>query len=298
MITATGFLTGAGGRRIYWQSWTPEAEPRALIVIVHGAGEHSGRYGHVAETLVHDGYGVYALDHRGHGRSDGPRALIDRLDNAVDDLDQLVVQASAEHPPAPVYLLGHSMGGTIAVRYALRYQSRLAGIILSGPLAAIEAGAPLLVAGRVLSAVAPKLGLVAVDPSLVSRDQDVVRAYASDPLVHHGKLPARTIGELASAIDRFPGDVPAIHVPTLILYGTADRLCPPSGSEMLAQRIGADDKSIRAYDGLYHEILNEPERDEVLAEIRRWLAARVALGATTPPSAGAGSGAAARSSTS
>lgn len=279
MITATGFLAGVGGRRIYWQSWTPEGEPRALIVIVHGAGEHSGRYGYVAETLVPDDYGVYALDHRGHGRSDGPRALIDRLDNAVDDLDRLVVQARAEHPAAPVYLLGHSMGGTIAVRYTVVHQDRVAGLILSGPLAAIEAGAPLLVAGRVLSVVAPKLGLLAVDPSLVSRDPEVVSDYVSDPLVHHGKLPARTLGELTSAIERFPSEVPTIRVPTLILYGTADGLCPPSGSQMLAQRIGAEDKSIKAYGGLYHEILNEPERDEVLAEIRRWLAARVGSGA-------------------
>jgi acylglycerol lipase len=315
VIAANGYLAGAGGRRIYWQSWKPESDPQALVVIVHGAGEHSGRYGSVAETLVQDGYAVYALDHRGHGRSDGPRALIDRLDRAVADLDRLVSEALAEHPALPVFVLGHSMGGTIAVRYALGHQQddsratqsgsrttrarpekarqdaeraagssggraggrreRLTGMILSGPLLAIEAGAPLRFAGRALSVVAPTLPLIGIDPALVSRDPQVVAAYESDPLVHHGKLPVRTLAELVSAIDQFPDSVAAITVPTLILYGTADRLCPPSGSGMLAQRIGSQDKTVKAYDGLYHEILNEPERDEVLADIRGWLSARV-----------------------
>ncbi len=284
MIAATGLVTGAGGRRIYWQSWSPESQARALIVIVHGAGEHSGRYGHTADALVHAGYAVYALDHRGHGRSDGPRALIDRLDNAVADLDQLVLDARAQHPGLAVYLLAHSMGATIALSYALEHQDRLAGLILSGALAALEAGAPLRLIGRALSVVAPQLPLIGVDPSLISRDPEVVSTYVSDPLVHHGKLPARTLAELASAIDRFPGSVPAITVPTLILYGSADKLCPPAGSEMLGRRIGADDKSVKRYDGLFHEILNEPERDEVLADIREWLSARVSSAAAAASS--------------
>ena len=279
MTHATGLLTGAGGRRIFWQSWSSDGEPRALVVIVHGAGEHSDRYVHVADRLCADGYAVYALDHRGHGRSEGPRALIDRLDNAVADLDQLVVQASAEHPAAPVYVLGHSMGGTVALRYALLNGERLAGLILSGPLAALEATPPpLRVIGNVLSTIAPRTPLIAIDASLVSRDPAVVSAYVSDPLVHHGKLPARTAAELAAAIDTFPDAVSAITAPTLILYGTADRLCPPAGSQMLGDRIGAADKTVKAYDGLFHEILNEPERDAVLADICSWLAERTATG--------------------
>jgi acylglycerol lipase len=284
MTHATGLLTGAGGRRIFWQSWKASGEPRALVVIVHGASEHSDRYVHVADALVADGYAVYALDHRGHGRSEGPRAVIDKLDSAVADLDQLVVQATAEHPGARVYMLGHSMGGTVALRYAVLHapDERLAGLILSGPLAALEAApAPLRLAGRVLSVVAPRLPLIAIDPTLISRDPAVVEAYISDPLVYHGKLPARTVVELADAIDSFPDAVRAITVPTVILYGTADGLCPPAGSQMLGERIGAVDKTVKAYDGLFHEILNEPEREAVLAEIRSWLAARTATGTAT-----------------
>lgn len=296
MTHATGFLNGARGRRIFWQTWSPGDEPRAVVVLVHGASEHSDRYRHVANALVQDNYVVYALDHRGHGRSDGPRAVIDRLENAVADLDQLVLEARERHPDAPVYVLGHSMGGTVALSYAIRHQlddsraaqlseaggraggrrERLAGLILSGALAALEAApVPMRVASRLLSAVAPNLPLIAIDASLVSRDPAVVSAYVSDPLVHHGKLPARTVAELAAAIDGFPAAVGAITVPTLILYGTADRLCPPAGSQMLGERIGAADKTVKAYEGLYHEILNEPERNLVLADIRGWLSARV-----------------------
>ena len=271
----TGFIDGVGGRRIFWQRWRPARSPRATVVIVHGAGEHSERYHHVAAGLLSDRYAVYALDHRGHGRSDGPRALIDRLDRAVADLDQLVVKARAEEGLQP-FMLGHSMGGTVAIRYAVLHQDRLAALVLSGPLASLEAApAPMRLAGRILSAVAPSLPLVAIDATQVSRDPEVVRDYQADPLVHHGRLPARTVAELAAAVDRFPDAVAAITIPTLILYGTADRLCPPAGSTMLGERIGASDRQVKAYPGLYHEILNEPERAAVLADIRAWLSERV-----------------------
>jgi acylglycerol lipase len=248
------------------------AEPRAVVVLVHGASEHSGRYAHVAGRLLDEGYAVYALDHRGHGRSEGPRALIDRMASAVADLDSLVGVAGP-----PVFLLGHSMGGTVALAYALRHQDRLRGLVLSGPLAALEAApAATRVAARILSALTPRLPLVSIDATLISRDPAVVRAYVEDPRVYHGKLPVRTVSELAGTIDALPDAVPAITIPTLIMYGTADGLCPPEGSLMLAERIGAADKTLLAYDGLYHEIFNEPEQERVLDDLCSWLAARVA----------------------
>jgi alpha-beta hydrolase superfamily lysophospholipase len=164
----------------------------------------------------------------------------------------------------------------VALAYALRHQNRLRGLILSGPLAALEAAPPhMRIAGRILSAVAPRLPLIAIDATLISRDPAVVQAYQTDPLVYHGKLPARTVAELARTIDSFPEAVPAITVPTLIMYGKADGLCPPDGSLMLAHRIGAADKTLLAYDGLYHEIFNEPEQQRVLDDLCAWLAARV-----------------------
>ena len=272
------YLNGVGGLRIFWQSRLPDSDPRALVVIAHGAGEHSGRYEHVARRLVADGYGVYAIEHRGHGRSDGTRALIDRIDNAVEDLDRLISLAGERHPQVEVFLLGHSMGGTIALRYAVSHQDRLAGLILSGPLAALEAVSPTQrIVVTLLSAVAPRAGVIAVDPNLVSRDPAVVKAYVEDPLVHHGKLPARTLTELASAIESFPATVATITIPTLVMYGTADRLCPTAGSVMLDRRVGAADKTVTAYEGLSHEILNEPEQEQVLDDLCSWLAARVAV---------------------
>ncbi|MGI8713882.1 MAG: lysophospholipase [Solirubrobacteraceae bacterium] len=287
MNHATASLNGAGGRQIFWQSWDPDpahadpargdgarSEPttRGVVVIVHGAGEHSGRYGHVAQRLVQAGFAVFAADHQGHGRSAGDRAVIDRINGAVADLDQLVTIAGAAHPGLPIFMLGHSMGATVSLEYAIAHQQRLAGLILSSALAALDAApAPMRLLGRTLSAVAPRLPLIGVDASLVSRDPAVVAAYRSDPLVHHGKLPARTVAELVAAAVTFPQRVTAITIPFLILYGTADRLCPPAGSVMLAERIGAADKTVYPYQGLYHEILNEPEQDTVLADVCGWL---------------------------
>ena len=296
MTEATGSFPGVAGRQIFWHSWTPAQPARGAIVLVHGAGEHSGRYAHVVARLVNEGYAVQASDHRGHGRSDGPRAFIEDMDDVVADVDSLVDRAVAAGPALPVFMLGHSMGGLVALRYALVHQERLAGLILSAALAALESvPRPLALVGRALSVVAPRTPLIAIDPSLISRDPAVVEAYRADPLVHHGKLPARTAAQLADAVESFPATVGAIRLPTLILYGAADGLCPPAGSEMLAQRIGSDDKTAKAYDGLFHEILNEPEREAVLDDIMSWLAARVgsdaaersaSVGAVEPDAAG------------
>ena len=278
-------LAGVGGLQLYRRWWRDERAdtdpPAAVVVLVHGAGEHSGRYEYVAERLVGDGYAVHALDHRGHGRSQGPRALIDRVDHAVTDLNALV-SAAVQHESAasiPVVMVGHSMGAMIALRYAGYHQHRLDGLALSGALASIEASPALRIVGRAISAVAPKLGLITIDSSLISRDPDVVAAYRSDPLVHHGKLPARTAAEIADTVAGFPSQVHEITIPTLIMYGTEDRLCPPAGSEMLGERIGAADTRVIRYPGLYHEIFNEPERDAVLSDLSEWLTAR--LGAST-----------------
>lgn len=270
---SAGGLTGVGGVRLYQQAWLPEGEPLAVVVLAHGLSEHSGRYEHVAERLVGAGFALHALDHRGHGRSVGPRALVD-LGAVVADLDTLV--DSAAQPGLPLFVLGHSMGGLIATEYAIRYQRKLAGLVLSAPLAALEAASPMTrLAAKMLSAVAPRLGVVEVDSALVSRDPKVVRAYDSDPFVYRGRLPARTVSQLASAIESLSERARTIEVPTLIMYGSADRLAPPAGSVMLESVISSRDKTLKVYDGLYHEIFNEPERDQVLDDLIAWLSAHV-----------------------
>jgi lysophospholipase len=270
-----GTFSGVGGAELYWQAWLPQADPKAVVVIAHGAGEHSARYAHVGDHLAGAGYATYALDHRGHGRSHGKGANIERMALVVEDLDAFVTLAGGRHPGAKVFLLGHSMGGAISLSYALRHQDRLAGLLLSGAAAALEAATPVqLFAGRVLSRIAPGLGVFGVDSSDVSRDPEVVRAYDQDPLVHHGKLPARTVGELAASADAFPDAIGKLTLPLLVMHGTEDRLTPPSGSAMVKDRASSADKHLELYEGLYHEILNEPERGQVLSDVTRWLDAR------------------------
>jgi acylglycerol lipase len=269
-----GWFDGAEGVGIFWQAWLPEGEPRGVVVIAHGASEHGGRYRYVVERLVPDGFAVYAIDHRGHGRSEGRRAQLGRLRHVVADLDQLIELAGAAHPGRDRFLLGHSMGGCVAISYALAHQDKLDGLALSAPLAALEAAPlPVRIVARLLSVVAPDAGIYQVESGAVSRDPDEVADYDADPLNHHGKLPARTLQELADAIAGFEARSPQLTVPLLVMIGTADDLVPPEGGRMIHDRAGSADKTLKTYDGFYHELFNEPpgERDRPLGDLAAWL---------------------------
>ncbi|HEX6713768.1 MAG TPA: alpha/beta hydrolase [Thermoleophilaceae bacterium] len=269
----TGHFDGARGVRIFWQAWLPEGEPRGVVALAHGISEHSGRYAWTGEQLVARGYAVYALDHRGHGQSAGDRAVIDSVANAVADLGELIAiaEAGSAGQDKP-FLLGHSFGGFLSLAFATRRQEEIRGLLLSAPAAVLEAASPIQrLAGHVLSAIAPKLGVFTVDPTTVSRDPQVVRDYDADPLNYHGKLPARTVHEMAQEIGRFPQTVPNITVPLLVQVGTGDQLVPPQSSELVYGWASSEDKTIKHYDGLFHEILNEPERDAVVADTLAWL---------------------------
>jgi acylglycerol lipase len=270
-----GHFDGAGGVLIYWQAWLPDNEPRACIALAHGASEHSGRYEWTATQLTDAGYAVYALDHRGHGKSGGPRAFIDRMENAVADVGTLIAMAAADHPGAErPMLFGHSMGGGVALAFATRRQDEIDALILSAPVAVVETASPVeRIAGHVLSVIAPKLGVFAIDSTTVSRDPEVVAAYDADPLNYHGKLPARTVHELTTEIGRFPESLKTLTLPLLVMVGTGDRLVPPAGSELVYETASSEDKTIKRYAGLYHELVHEPERDQVLADLTGWLGA-------------------------
>jgi alpha-beta hydrolase superfamily lysophospholipase len=269
----TGHFDGAGGVRIYWQAWLPSGKARGVVALAHGISEHSRRYAWTGEQLAARGYALYALDHRGHGQSDGARAVIDRVDNAVADLGQLMTIADGESDaPRKPFLFGHSFGGFLSLAFATRRQSEIQGLMLSAPVAVLEAASPVQrLAGHLLSAIAPKLGVFDIDSSTVSRDPEVVRDYDADPLNHHGKLPARTVHEMAQEIGRFPQTIPNITVPLLLQVGTADELVPPRSSELVYEWASSEDKTIKRYDGLYHEILNEPERQMVIGDTLAWL---------------------------
>jgi alpha-beta hydrolase superfamily lysophospholipase len=272
----TAKFEGEGGVEIHWQSWLPDGTPRGTVVIAHGVSEHADRYSHVGARLVRSGYAVYALEHRGHGRSGGKRAVVDRLDRAVADVGTLIGIARSEHPGVKLFLLGHSMGGAIALQFALDREDEIDGLVLSAPAADADAATRVeLLAGRVLSVVAPGAGVFPVDSSTISRDPEVVRAYDEDPMVFHKKLPARTVAELAQAIQKFPERTPGLKLPLLVMLGTGDELIPPAAGRMVHERAGSADKRLIEYDGLYHEILNEPEQDKVMDDLVQWLDAHL-----------------------
>jgi alpha-beta hydrolase superfamily lysophospholipase len=269
-------LPGAGGLRLFTQAWLPDADATRVVVIAHGLAEHGGRYAPLAARLVAQGCAVHAIDHRGHGRSPGRRANIGRFDDLVADLRALVESSRQEHPGLPLTLLGHSMGGALALTFALRHPELLQDLVLSAP--ALNAGPDVpwaqLVAVKLLSRIAPNVGALTLPAAAISRDPEVVRAYERDPLVYRGSIPARTLAELVDAMDAFPAAVGRLRCPVLILHGSGDMLALLEHCRPLYERMGSDDRTLRVYDGLYHEVFNEPERERVIGDLLEWLAAR------------------------
>jgi alpha-beta hydrolase superfamily lysophospholipase len=267
---------GEAGARLHARHWWPDAEPHSIAVLTHGLAEHCGRYGELVGHLTDAGYAVYALDHRGHGRSSGGRANIDRFEHVLADVDRLFAQARTDWPGRPATLIGHSMGGAIAFAYARRHQAALHGLVLSAPLLGMNPNVPKVqeLVARLLSRLAPGLGVLKLPADTISRDPAVVRAYQQDPLVHSGAIPARTLVELVDAVQTFPSLAPGLQLPVLVLHGTGDQLVPPAFTMPVVERFGSADRTVRVYDGLYHEVFNEPERARVYADLLAWLAER------------------------
>jgi acylglycerol lipase len=267
-----GTFAGALGGRTYWQSWTPET-PVGVVVLVPGVSEHSSRYAHVARRLNDAGYAVYGVDHRGHGRSSGPKGNLGRITGTVADLHTVRGLAERELPGLPVFVLGHSLGGLIALDYVTTTGADgLSGLALSGT--AIDPSIGTRLERRLaplLSAVVPGLGIVTLDAASISKDPEVVSAYRADPLVYTGKVRARTGAETLLAIARVSRALSNLTLPVLVMHGSDDRLASPRGAQLLIDSMGSPDKTLRLYDGFYHEIFNEPEREQVFADLVEWL---------------------------
>jgi len=268
-----GIIKGLRNLDLYYQCWLPDGEPRAVLLVVPGMAEHTGRYTNLVDYFVPKGYAIYGMDHCGHGKSEGLRCHVERFSDYVDDLKTFFDLVRAEHTAASIFLVGHSMGGTIATAYAIRYQEELAGLILSA--ATLKVGSSVtsaqILAARVLSAVLPKMGVGVLDASTISQDQAVVDAYVNDPLVYRGKIRARLGAELLKTLQALPGQMPRINLPILIMLGKADQLSDPEGSKMLYEKVASRDKTLRLYEGFYHEIFNEPGRAQVFADMEAWL---------------------------
>jgi alpha-beta hydrolase superfamily lysophospholipase len=270
-------FTGVGGTNIVYDLYEPEgAAPAGLILVVHGVAEHAGRYHHVADLLVGLGLRVAILDHRGHGRSGGKRLLVRDLSEFTADLETL--RKLELVTGAPTYLLGHSMGGCVALDYALDHQSSLTALVLSAPavLPGDDINPVLMRVAKVLGKVAPGLPGQKLSSASISRDPAVVAAYDADPLVFRGKLSAGIGGAMLRAMDTFPARLPSLTLPLLVLSGTEDKLVNPDGARLVDRLAGSTDKTLKMYDGLYHEVFNEPEKELVLGDLRDWLKAHLA----------------------
>lgn len=277
MKHAEGKLAAPAGASLYYQSWTPGDTPTAVLMVAHGLAEHSGRYQHFASFFVDRGFAVFALDHTGHGRSDGDRCHIGRFSEYTDGLSLLLVKVHEEYPGVPLVLIGHSMGGLIATSFLLDHQNDFTACVLSGAAVqpAVELSAIQGLVMRFFSRFLPKLRVLQLDASEISRDPEVVDRYRKDSLVYSGKVTARLAEQLFSEMKRIEDNATAFELPILILHGSSDGLTSPQGSKMLHENISSRDKKLIVYDGLYHEIFNEPEQKDVMTDVADWLAPRL-----------------------
>jgi acylglycerol lipase len=272
-------FTGLGGTNIVYDVYEPPTttggDPVGVVLVAHGVAEHAGRYAHVAEVLVGLGLKVVVADHRGHGRSGGKRLMVRDLSEYSADLDTLRTLELLEG--RPTYLLGHSMGGCIALDYALDHQDVLEALVLSAP--AVLPGddiSPLLIrVAKVLGKVVPGLPGQKLSSASISRDPAVVAAYDADPLNHRGKLPAGVGGAMLRTMDTFPARLPSLRLPLLVLSGTGDTIVNPEGARLVDRLAGSSDKTLKEYDGLFHEVFNEPEKELVLGDLRDWMKAHL-----------------------
>jgi alpha-beta hydrolase superfamily lysophospholipase len=272
-----GHFAGVRDTGIYYQGWLPEGDAKAVLLVVHGLGDHSGRYMNIVNHFVPLGCAVYGLDHIGHGKSEGTREYVEQFADFTDTLAIFHSMVEEWQTGKPVFLFGHSMGGLITSYHLLDCEDRITGAVISAPLVKIDDSvSPMIMTlNKILSRLAPRLGLVKVDATGISQDPDVVSAYVNDPLVYHGKTPARLGAELLSAMQRVTADAAKITHPLIVVQGSADSLVDPSGAQMLYDKASSEDKTLKIYEGLFHEVFNEPGRDRVLDDVESWLGSRL-----------------------
>lgn len=276
-LTIKDYVESFDGTRLYYEKNTFKNE-KAIILIIHGLAEHLGRYEYVKKQLLSQGYGVYSFDNRGHGRSEGNRGDINRFNDFIEDTDTMVNLIKENHPGKPIYVLGHSMGGFIATSYGIKYPDKAQGQILSGA-ATIK---PPVVTGiksfffRLINKVNPNMRIENKVSKGISRNSSVVKEYESDPLVLKNLTLRFYVEFLIKGIGWLQKNISNYRCPCLILHGEGDTIVSYKASEILYANITSKDKTLKIYENLYHEILNEDEKDEVIEDISKWLDARTA----------------------
>jgi acylglycerol lipase len=275
---ARSSVTTADGVSLPLYRWPAIGPARATVALLHGLAEHAGRYAALAGRLNAAGIELVAIDLRGHGHAPGKRAYVKRFDDYL--LDAQALLDAAAQSCAPLFLLGHSMGGAVAALYAIERLDatgrRLTGLILSSPALAPGRDVPrwMLALSQVISRVYPSFPAMKIDAALLSRLQPVVNANRNDPLVHHGAIPARTGAQLLLAMARIERGRAGLRMPLLVYHGTADKLTEPEGSRAFGQHAGSPDKTLTLHEGSYHETMNDLDRDRVIGALIDWIEKR------------------------
>lgn len=266
---------GAGTIQLFARSWRPTETVRGLFVIVHGFKSHSGRYLAVAEELVQHGLAVYAMDLRGHGKSEGERYWVDSFDDYVNDLAKFVALARAREPGVPVFVFGHSAGGVVASLYASRHQQELAGLISED--FAFELPPPdfALAIIKGVSHIAPHLHVLNIPDAAFSRDPAVLESMKHDPLINQTPGPSQTLAAMVRADEQLKQRIPEMSVPVLIMHGTADTAVKPHGSQRFFDEVGSSDKTLKMYEGFHHDPLHDLGRAQVMADLVKWVTERL-----------------------
>lgn len=266
---------GHDGVKLFLRSWRPAQAPRAAVVIVHGFKAHSGLYEWTGAQLAEQGFAVYALDLRGHGQSEGERLYVEKFTDYTSDVHRLVGLAKSREPGLPVFMLAHSAGGVIACMYALEHQQELAGLVCESFAHEVPAPDFALAILKGLSYIAPHAHVLKLDDDGFSRDPAFVERMKTDPLIERAGYPAHTVAEMVRADERLKRDFPLITLPVFILHGTEDRVTLPHGSQRFHDTGGSSDKTLKLYEGHFHDLLNDVGKEGVLADIVAWISARV-----------------------
>lgn len=275
ITVSEGKFEGAGGLNIFTRSWRPEGDVRGVVVIVHGFNSHSGQYLWAGEQLAADGLAVYALDLRGRGRSDGERFYVQKIEDYTEDVATLVRAAKSENPGSPVFVLGHSAGGVVSCVYTLDHQDEIDGLVCESFAYELPVPDLLLSFIKGLSHITPHTHVFSLHNKDFSRDPAVVESMEHDPLIKGESQPAQTGRVLLDAAARLREEFPRIKIPVLILHGTEDKATKPSGSQHFYERAGSNDKTLKLYEGHFHDLLNDIGKEVVMADIKSWIGARI-----------------------
>ncbi|HEU4997098.1 MAG TPA: alpha/beta hydrolase [Gemmatimonadaceae bacterium] len=267
-------LKGGAGN-VFVRSWRPPGRARAVVAIVPGFNSHSGYYSWVAEQLTSNGLAAYAVDLRGRGRSDGERFYVENADDYVSDVDLMVQLARTREPELPVFMLGHSAGGVVACLYTLKNQGELTGLICESFAFQVPAPDIALAILKGLSHIAPHLRVLRLKNEDFSRDPQVVQNMDGDPLIADETQPAETVAALVRADERLDDEFSRFTLPLLILHGTEDKATRPSGSQKFYEKASSADKTLKLYEGHFHDLLNDVDKAKVMSDIREWIDARL-----------------------